>query len=79
MASASQQWVYIVITVFNEVIALPYTLGCGSPSRALEVWQVPSTSIQLYAGGKQVLAIYKHQRKERCLFIFVIRPLLKLY
>lgn len=57
MASASQQWVYIVITVFSEVVALPYTLESGSPSRAVEVWQVPSTSIQLCAGGKQVLAI----------------------
>lgn len=79
MASASQQWVYIVITVFNEVIALLYTLGCGSPFRAVEACQVPSTPIQLCAGGKQVLAIYEHQRKERCLLIFVIRPLLKLY
>lgn len=57
MASASQQWVYIVITVFSEVVALPYTLESGSPSRTVEVWQVPSTSIQLCAGGKQVLAI----------------------
>lgn len=57
MASAFQQWGYIVITVFSEVIALPYTLESGSPSRAVEVWRVPSTSIQLCAGGKQVLAI----------------------
>lgn len=57
MASASQQWGYIVITVFSEVIALPYTLESGSSSRAVEAWRVPSTSIQLCAGGKQVLAI----------------------